>query len=250
MTIKNFLPELIAFLLGISAVYFLKWTTTDLVWSLWLSSLVIGYLTILSIIVAGVYFGLHVIYHSDFPEKDRLKAILIGGSMALFLLGFFSLHFCGFHSGHAVFLISFFPLKEISGGPFGDSFGNPFKLWKIVFQYMMPLYGFFLIAPIIMERKNIFGPLMDAIRLVREGIKGDLIKTYPNTPDTKKRALQDPFARPYVNVIKMHGLIFFFGFCHWLKVDSFVVYVVVYSVYFFPWRILSRKKENPAPVVT
>jgi hypothetical protein len=40
---------------------------------------------------------------------------------------------------------------------------------------------------------------------------------------------------PYKNVIRMHLLIFFFAFCHFLKVDSFPIYTVVYFVYFFPW---------------
>jgi hypothetical protein len=41
----------------------------------------------------------------------------------------------------------------------------------------------------------------------------------------------------------MHLLIFFFAFCHILKIESFLVYAVVYSVYFFPWRELKRSKE-------
>jgi hypothetical protein len=45
-------------------------------------------------------------------------------------------------------------------------------------------------------------------------------------------------AGPYKNVIRMHLLIFFFAFCHFMKVESFLVYAVVYSVYFFPWSTL------------
>jgi hypothetical protein len=41
----------------------------------------------------------------------------------------------------------------------------------------------------------------------------------------------------------MHLLIFFFGFCHILKIESFLVYAVVYSVYFFPWRELKGWKK-------
>ena len=33
----------VAFALGLALVWWQAWTTTDLVWSLWLSSLVVGY---------------------------------------------------------------------------------------------------------------------------------------------------------------------------------------------------------------
>jgi hypothetical protein len=36
----------------------------------------------------------------------------------------------------------------------------------------------------------------------------------------------------------MHGLIFFFAFAHFAKLDGFLVYSVVYAVYFFPWRLV------------
>jgi hypothetical protein len=38
----------------------------------------------------------------------------------------------------------------------------------------------------------------------------------------------------------MHLLIFFFGFAYAIRLESFAVYVVVYAVYFFPWRLVRR----------
>ena len=46
---------------------------------------------------------------------------------------------------------------------------------------------------------------------------------------------------PYRNVVRLHLLIFFFAFAHFAKLDSFRVYVVVYAVYFFPWRLAKGK---------
>ena len=37
------LPDLVAFLVGLAIVWVRGWSTTDLIWSLWLSSLVVGY---------------------------------------------------------------------------------------------------------------------------------------------------------------------------------------------------------------
>ena len=58
-----------------------------------------------------MYIGVKVIFHAEFPKEYRPPAILIGSVGALFFLGFFSLHFCGFHAVHAIFLSSFFPIE-------------------------------------------------------------------------------------------------------------------------------------------
>jgi hypothetical protein len=54
---------------------------------------------------------------------------------------------------------------------------------------------------------------------------------------------RDPFFRPYIKVIRIHLLIFFFAFCHPLKVESFLVYAVVYFVHSFPWKAFG--KDSP-----
>ena len=60
-------------------------------------------------------------------------------------------------------------------------------------------------------------------------------------------ALKEPFLRPYLNVIRMHLLIFFFAFCHALHIESFLVFAVVYALYFFPWSaVLQEVPDGPA----
>lgn len=46
---------------------------------------------------------------------------------------------------------------------------------------------------------------------------------------------------PYKNVVRLHLLIFFFAAVHFVGVENFFVYAVVYAVYFFPWRLLRRR---------
>jgi hypothetical protein len=48
-------------------------------------------------------------------------------------------------------------------------------------------------------------------------------------------------AEPYRNVMRMHGLIFFFFFVHFIGLENFAVYAVVYAVYFFPWRLVRKE---------
>jgi len=59
--------------------------------------------------------------------------------------------------------------------------------------------------------------------------------------DSVRRSLGAAMMRPYVNVIRMHLLIFFFAGCWILKLDNFLIYAVVFSVYFFPWSELRRQ---------
>ena len=245
-TVGRILPDALAFALGLGVAWMLGWKTTDLVWSLWLCSLVLGYLTILSTIGAGVYVGLKVVSGPEFPRKYRLRAVLIGSAGALFFLGFFSLHFCGFHAGHAVFLSSFFPIAGLSSRVFGDAFMNPLLLWKTVFQRVLPVYGAFLVPAIISERRYVFASLIGAVKAIRESDPPRLVPDFKQLGEVQKKQLGDPFFRPYLNVIRMHLLIFFFAFCHFMKLDSALVFVVVYFVYFFPWRAFREGRTAPA----
>ena len=241
-------PDLLAFGIGLGMAYYLKWDTTDLVWSLWLCSLVVGYLTILSAVGGGAYFGLYAIRHKDFKPSHRVPTILAGAAGGLFFLGFFSLHFGGFHAGHSVFLQMFFPVEGMPFDGFGRAFMNPPLLWVLVFRHLMNPYGLFLLPAIIAERKHVFRPLISAIRSVHRSETADdtVDQVVDGEGSEHRNPVGEAMGRPYINVMRMHLLIFFFAFCHLLKVDSFLVYVVVYAVYFFPWRELKRLKPKAA----
>ena len=242
-TLGRVLPDVAAFAIGLGTAWLLEWKTTDLVWSLWLGSLVLGYLTILSTVAAGVYIGIMAICHAEFPRKHRLPAVLIGSAAALFFLGFFSLHFCGFHAGHAIFLSSFFPVAGLPTSAFSDAFMNPLLLWRIVFRHLLTVYGVFLIPAVIAERGHVFASITAAVKAVRGGIPKHSLQEFMQSGKGRDKAMRDPFIRPYVNVIRMHILIFFFALSYMLKAESFFVYAVVYLAYFFPWKAF-RKEEG------
>jgi hypothetical protein len=257
---KEALLDIFAFVMAVASVWFLQWTTTDLVWSLWLSSLVIGYLTILSTIAGPVYIGVRAILHDQFPAKHRLKAVTGGSLLAIFFLGFFSLHFCGFHAMHAGFLSLFFPIQGVGENVFFDAFMNPLLLWSNAFQYIIPYYGMFLIPMIIAERKYVFASIIKSVRAVQSTVgkqksdqmiqsedRMEKLDKFMKSGEERKKMLKDPFSRPYANVIRMHFMIFLFAAFHMLKVDSFVVYVAVCGVYFFPWYLF---KKSELPVIS
>lgn len=235
-------PDILAFAGGLCVAYFLKWDTTDLVWSLWLCSLVLGYLTLLSALAGGAYFWFHITTHKDFKKEQRLLAILAGLAIGIFYLAFFSLHFGGFHAGHSVFLQQFFPIAGMPEDGFGEAFTNPPLLWSLVFQHLMLPYGLFLIPAIVAERHYIFLPISRAVMTVHTQIATDhpIEETAVDQKGKRGELIGDAMGRPYINVIRMHMLIFFFAFSHAIKLDSFLVYAIVYLAYFFPWSEIKK----------
>ncbi|HZF19571.1 MAG TPA: DUF6498-containing protein [Burkholderiales bacterium] len=242
--LRKILPDVLAFVLGLGVAWKLGWNTTDLVWSLWLGSLVLGYLTILSTIAAGVYVGANVITHAEFPQGNRTAAILIGSVVAVFFLGFFALHFGAFHAVHAGILSGFFPLGGMPKNAFSSAFMNPVQLWRDAFHYVLPACGAFLVPAIIAERTHVFSSLSWAVNAVRSGLHDQIAGNIVEFGMNQRKSLHSPFVDPYINVIRMHLLIFFFALCHFLKVESVIVFCVVYFVYFFPWNAF-RKEVLP-----
>lgn len=213
-------PDVLAFALGLAAAWFFAWETTDLVWSLWLSSLVIGYAMIVWIVTAplrGILAGMA----SDRANVSTARAtasVAIVGAGTLFGLAFFTVHFGGFHFVHSAFLNQFFPIE---GHPHG--FPTP-ALYAEVFRR----YWWFLPAAALAER--------DGFRRIAAAAPKDTAVTVEAI--TARKARGDTMMLPYRNVVRMHLLIFFFAFAHFAHLANFAVYAVAYGVYFFPWRLL------------
>jgi hypothetical protein len=229
-------PDALAFVIGLGMAWYFQWETRDLVWSLWLSSLVIGYAMIVwSIFGTGAYIAWKAAREpaSSSPTSAG-KVAAVGGILVaggLFMLAFFTVHFGMFHFVHSVFLNTFFPIDP--GSP--HSFPN-WGLYAEVFRR----YWWFLPAAAIAERAAFrFGPGEPAL-------PADTAVT-PDAIAARRRrqaaaGLGGNMMAPYKNVIRLHLLIFFFAAAHFAKLDNFLVYAVVYAVYFFPWRLIKRER--------
>ena len=209
---RDWLPDLSAFVLGLALTWFLRWEVRDLVWSLWLSSLVIGYATIVISIARGAGKLTGAAAESGTNVPTWFKSATVFG--ALLLLLFFTFHFGVFHLVHSVFLNLFFPVEgdgTFSGFGPGSHAGRDFPS---VHMYLTVLgrYWPFLLSAVIAERHSLLNaaPSLDMMG-------------------------------PYRNVLRMHLLIFFFAFSAFLHLQSFLVYLVVFAVYFFPFRLFRRK---------
>jgi hypothetical protein len=228
----------LAFIVGLGMAWYFQWETRDLVWSLWLSSLVIGYVMIVwSIFGTGIYLAWKAArepMQSHAESKGKVAvvgAILFGGG--LFMLAFFTIHFGGFHYVHSVFLNSFFPVNP------GSAHATPnLALYREVFAR----YWWFLPAAAIAERAAFrFPPNEPAAAAPDVAVTAEAIATRKALRG--KPGLQGGMMMaPYRNVIRLHLLIFFFAAAHFAKLDNFLVYAVVYAVYFFPWRLVKRDK--------
>jgi hypothetical protein len=223
-------PDAVAFAIGIVVAWWQEWNTTDLVWSLWLSSLLVGYAMIIWNVSAPLreLIGGIAADHSGVARAGAKAATLgLVGAGTLFGLAFFAVHFGGFHYVHSVFLSMFFPLA-----PAGQA-AVAMKSWPGLATYLEVLqrYWWFVPAAAIAERA--------AFRTKPAG-PPDIAVTPAAIARRKANAMNAPAMAPYRNVIRMHLLIFFFAFAHFAKLENFAVYAVVYAVYFFPWRLLRR----------
>lgn len=209
-------PDALAFAGGLAMAWYAGWQTADLIWSLWLSSLGVGY----AMIVWSVFSPAVLLQREGSPGSA--VAALIGG---LFMLAFFTVHFGMFHLVHSVFLNMFFPVGPKVAGLFNLE----------LYAEVVRRYWYFVPLALLAERQ--------AFRLAPPppAPPSTSVKAADIAARKQRNARFSPAANmgsPYKNVIRLHLLIFFFAGAHFLKLDSFLVYAVVYAVYFFPWRLL------------
>ncbi|HEX9309932.1 MAG TPA: DUF6498-containing protein [Gemmatimonadaceae bacterium] len=227
-------PDALAFLVGLAVARWAAWTAGDLVWSLWLSSLVVGYATIVWMICQPVSELVRASWRDralvDADPRSLRIFWLILLIAALFFLAFFTIHFGGFHYVHSQFLIYFFPI-DTGRGPAYASHADMSTYLEVARRYWTFLPSAFIAHRAAFLRKPLSLGRDLSITSLGNGNK-----------------LGDLFSEPYRNVIRMHFLIFFFFFVHFARLENFAVYAVVYAVYFFPWRLVRRPQPVVVPV--
>lgn len=218
------LPDALAFAFGLAVARWAGWNTGDLIWSLWLSSLVVGYSTIVWIIGQPAVAMAMVIWRSRADPLSSVRTVLLLWALILlvagFMLAFFTVHFGGFHYVHSQLLLHFFPI-DVGGS------ASPGWAGKTVYLEIFRRYWIFLPSAFISHRAAFMRkPLaLDQDRLLH---------TFAGAGNKNR----DIFAEPYRNVMRMHALILFFFLAHFMGLENFAVYAVIYCVYFFPWRLV------------
>jgi hypothetical protein len=223
-------PDALAFAVGLSVAWWAHWNAGDLVWSLWLSSFVVGYSTIVWMITQPAAELARASWRERALVDSNPKMLLIFWMIlaigVLFFLGFFTIHFGGFHYVQSQFLNTFFPI-DVGGGS-----ERALSAGKATYVEVLRRYWYFLPSAFLAHRAAF---LRKPLSLDRNAPLQSLAAIKPG----------DLFTEPYRNVLRMHVLIFFFFFAHFAKLENFAVYAVVYAAYFFPWRLV-RRPVTPA----
>ncbi len=225
-------PDLLAFGLSLVLAWQLEWQTTELVWSLWLSSLLVGYAMIVwTIFGPAIYVGWKTWTGREMLAETPKLPMAVGGTLyfvgGLFLLAFFTFHFGLFHLVHSVFLNGFFPVGETKG-----------MIGLSGYLLVLKQYWYFVPLAALAERKAFHFKPVEPVG------PPDTVVTVAAIAERKARNAGQGFTgimAPYKNVMRLHLLIFFFAFAHFAQLDNFLVYAVVYAVYFFPWGLWQNK---------
>lgn len=196
-----------------------KWEAGDMVWSLWITSLTLGYCYLLAGITSNTISS-QVNNVDDFLAEilppSAQSGIKFGFQFigALLQLIFFTFHFGLFHFVHSFFLNEFFPLLD-----------RPFeRLTDLVTFVTVSLQTYW---PVIVF--SFFSSLRKFQRVLLQ-VEPDYIK------------------RPYINVVKIHLSIFAFAGLSFTGVKDWLL-PVIFIVYFFPFsatfEILKNRKLKP-----
>ncbi|MCD4819658.1 MAG: DUF6498-containing protein [Candidatus Cloacimonetes bacterium] len=188
---REIIFDIIAFCITIIVVIIFDWQVRDVIWSLWTSSLCVGYAFIVTLIISSIYFA---------NSTERLQNT-VGG---VFLLAFFTFHFGMFHFVHSVFLNGFFPLIQKS---------NKFPNFFVTIITALKSYWPFVLTTFVSRFSDF------------QFNKGNLLES------------KDMIMKPYVNVVRMHLLIFVFAGLYALRIAHFAIYPVLFT-YFLPWKKL------------
>lgn len=212
---RSLVPELVGFAAALVLAWAMGWRTGDVVWSMWLTSLVIGY----SLILWNLFGPL--------LRSGSLSARRVGGLLfeKLFLLAFFSVHFGGFHWGHSLFVNSIYPITPPGAEDFSPTLAD---YWGVV-----KTYGWFLPLAFLAQRG-----------LFRRSVREAGSRVTASTPESGSakgvsaagEGSDSPdIGAAYKGVVKLHLLIFFLLAADETALPEFAIYTVVYFVYFFPW---------------
>ena len=230
------LPDLLAFAVGLAVVWVRGWSTTDLIWSLWLSSLVVGYALIVWAVAqpALELLGLGWRHRAEVEAspawQDPMQRTLFLGialAGAAFYLAFFTTHFGGFHFIQSQFLLSSYPL----GFEFHEM--NRTTLAEVVRRYWPAL-----------RRRSSRGATRSRDGCSARRVGGDAGRA--SAPTSRSAPPVGPDGResrdgPYLQVMRMHVVIIAFSALHAARRESFAVFAAVYALYFFPWRLIREK---------
>lgn len=231
---KKYATELILFSFSLAVAYFMGWNNTDLIWSFWITSLVVGYITIFRTTVTPLRLLTKLILNPEDAKKFRempittkLKIVifvLIFIPISLFYIVFLSFHFCIFHVLLAYWLQELMPHSGITAVLEGASNGA-FNISLQIVRILLISYWAIVIQKLIFDYRNYSEKVSD------EGT--DAQPQFFSFDDLK---------RPYLQVVRIIALMVLLFLLNAIAVNQYLIYVVIYSLFFFPIPAFGKHK--------
>jgi|GEM_PF-2639936 len=231
---KRYFTELFLFSFSLATAYFMGWNNTDLIWSFWITSLVVGYVTIfrtsiapLSLLAKLMLSPEDIKKFRELPTTMKLKTaifVLIFIPISLFYVVFLSFHFCIFHFLIAYWLQVLMPHSDIAD-ILADANGGQFYIYIQIIKTLLMSYW------IIVLQKLIFD-----------------YRTYWKSGSNKLTDVQHEFfsfegiKRPYVQVVRIITLMVLLFWLNSIEANQYMIYVVIYSLFFFPMPAFGKRK--------
>lgn len=275
-----FLLEIGSFAVTMILAIFYGWTAKDLLWSLWISSLTIGYSTILAGIAGNLIHGRMaddpgVKSEKDGLKPDKKKLQNTGAAMAIFFLlpiiglfGFFSRitliyalfvglsvlmsvirlkpdHYESPVVGFMFSLIINFPATVFMLAFFTVHFGGFHFVHSIFLNGFFPLTGE---TPFGKNIEDTFGLFFTFISVSFMSYWPFIVTSATSRLGSVVNAVTgkgDMFLEPYKNVIKMHMMIFIIAFMGGAGLHGYILYATL-VIYFFPFSRFFKFKKKPA----
>lgn len=220
---------MVLFCATLALAHFQNWDAGDVAWSMWSASLVTGYIWILAGIFGGSFLFVSKVARGvrfdgktePVPVWGRALLVTLSLGGGLFMLGFFTIHFGGFHAVHSIFLDAFFPLDGsagiMAGFPESSDKGPEFDLLNNGTRALSAYWPFVLFA--------LLWRMPDLIRRLAEGS-------------------EIGFGAPYAAVVKNHLLIFLVAGMVAADLEGLVIYAVTF-LYFFPFGVFFKGLTQP-----
>ena len=221
----SIIAELIAFIATLFCAFYLKWLSADIVWGLWITSLLIGYTRILYL--AGAI-----------GRAVSAVSLLAGLGAAVFFIAFFTFHFGLFHYIHSVFLHHFFTLPGLPPSVLsktGKAIDPDFTLVIVtcIKNYWPLIIGGYLVA----LKKSLFS---NSLEQTQDSKQSDSSKPISPRNLMSSESLRDV----YSTVVRMHILIILMGFLTVFELEQLAL-VLVLLFFFFPFgEIIGFFRKN------
>ena len=197
------------FLLGLGLAWLNDWRLHDVIWGFWITSLAVGYLMIIGILV----------HQARHQRRDLEMSAGQAWGGALFLLAFFSFHFGFFHWGHAQFLTAFLDWPD----------GSQFS-WRLVPE-ILARYWPIVVAGLLFRLSN-----------MREYAQQPF--EHLSRKQDVGRAAGDAMMLPYAGVIRLHLAIFGLFAAAMIGLPDLLMFALAYAWFFLPIDLATGKAAD------